>query len=570
MHARQDRGLARRLVSHPLVELHWREALEPVEVRLGSRHGVRREIASSATRSVNRIRVGGTNRKRQPVERNSRIALPPRPDPLRPELDRESALYDPTSTPKTKPEKMPMWPQLDLEIALVIAQQEEFDDLELPESLDGSRRKVGGWIAVVGRIHFQFQHPDRSIDGHTDAGGFVRFERFPVPGALDLEVDVAHLYTSSMVDPAPRDPRDASATDWLDGSDPAVLPREVRRGFPALDGPIEVRPLHGGLLHQSFHLRAGDVEYVLQHVSDVFASEIHENIQAVTTHLGAHGIPCAPLLPTRDGEFSLLLENDGRWRLMPHLGGASFDTLRSIAQAHSAGELVGRFHAAMRSFDGPLAPIGIHYRDTSRYLEAMQRALDTHREHRLRADMKALALRVSTTFEGWGPPPDVPDRVIHGDLKLANLLFESAEPGGCDIAFALVDLDTLMRGPLWMELGDAWRSWCYRPPESDSGIRFDLEFFEASLAGFLEGYGDPIPQAELDSLGMAPERITLELCARFVTDALEESYFGWDETRFVSRGDHNAARADEQWRLYEAMLESRDAREMIVQRLTSR
>jgi hypothetical protein len=38
-----------------------------------------------------------------------------------------------------------------------------------------------------------------------------------------------------------------------------------------------------------------------------------------------------------------------------------------------------------------------------------------------------------------------------------------------------------------------------------------------------------------------------------VTDALEERYFGWDEARFATRGDHNAARAEGQWQLYEAM-----------------
>jgi len=291
---------------------------------------------------------------------------------------------------------------------------------------------------------------------------------------------------------------------------------------------------------------------------------------------------CAPLIPNADGELSTDLGELGRWRLMPHLGGASFETLQSSEQAHSAGALVGRFHAALSDFDSPLAPLGIPYRDTAVYLEALERAFVVHSDHRLAPEMQALGQRVSNRLGDMGPAPDVPERVIHGDLKLSNLLFEDREPPGRDVAFALIDLDTLMRGPLWVELGDAWRSWCNSLPElpKESAqewnpetigewgkIGFAMDLFEASLEGFLEGLGEPLSEAERDSLVLGPERITLELCARFITDALEESYFAWDESSFPSRGDHNAARAANQLRLCDAMQETRDEREAILRRL---
>ena len=37
--------------------------------------------------------------------------------------------------------------------------------------------------------------------------------------------------------------------------------------------------------------------------------------------------------------------------------------------------------------------------------------------------------------------------------------------------------------------------------------------------------------------------ITLELTTRFLRDALEESYFGWDESRFKRQGEHQLQRA---------------------------
>ncbi len=356
--------------------------------------------------------------------------------------------------------------------------------------------------------------------------------------------------------------------EWANGHDPKRLPEPVRRAFSALDCEFEIRGLQGGLLNQSFHVRTREVEYVLQRVSDVFSPEIHNNIQSVTTHLKKRGIVCAGLVPNIDGGLVADLGEAGCWRLMPHLGGTSFETIQSIAQAHSAGLLVGRFHAAMLDFDSPLAPLGIPYRETASYLDSLRVALVDHSSHRLADEMGELGRLVLQQFADWGAPVEVPHRVIHGDLKLSNLLFEDHEPPGRDIAFALIDLDTLMRGPLWIELGDAWRSWCDLRTDDPTEIRFDLEVFEHSLVGFLKGLGTGLSHTERDSLVMAPERIALELCARFVTDALEETYFAWDDSTYATRGDHNAARAVRQWKLCESMQATRTEREAILHRLT--
>ena len=458
--------------------------------------------------------------------------------------------------------------QLDLEITLLFCEQEELDHLVVPESVQRTRRRIGRRIVVEGRLDMQHQLCRSPIDPKLDAGMLPRGERLTIPRRLDLEACSTHLYTDSM----PRKPspehgpgiRARAATGWTAGNDTALLPKAVRRAFPALDQELMLRPLAGGLLHRSFHVRTSGGEYVLQRVSDVFAPGIHDNIHRVTAHLATHGLPAAQLLPTIEGALSADLGEQGRWRLMPHLGGATFEKLQSIEQARSAGALVGRFHAAMRDFREHLAPLGIPYRDTPRVLEDLRRALEDHAEHRLFAEMSALGRDVLATFDELGEAKAVPIRVIHGDLKLSNLLFESAELPGRDRAFALIDLDTLMRGTLWMELGDAWRSWCNPMGEDSPTIRFEMSFFEASLGGFLEGYGDVLPEPERDSLVTAPERLALELCARFITDAFEECYFGWDESRFESRGQHNAVRATGQWKLYQATRDCRAEREAIL------
>jgi len=366
------------------------------------------------------------------------------------------------------------------------------------------------------------------------------------------------------------DVHDVDPIAWGDGTELAEIPAGVREAFPVLSGSLGIRTLSGGLLHRSLHLRAESGEFVLQRVSDVFAPEIHANIAAVTRHLEQRGLTTFELVPSNVGALSIDLPGEGRWRLLTHLTGVSFHRIQSESQARSAGALVGRFHAALDDFDAPLAPLGIPYRNTPLYLERLKAALENHAGHRLASNAREVAARIDEAFARLGPAPTVADRVIHGDLKLANLLFEASDPPGRDRAIALIDLDTLMRAPLWVEWGDAWRSWCNRTSEDDAGAQFDLAIFDASLRGFLEGYAQPISGTELDSLVSATERITLELCARFATDMLEESYFAWDRARFETAGEHNARRARAQLELFEVVSNCRGERAAILEEVSRR
>jgi hypothetical protein len=63
--------------------------------------------------------------------------------------------------------------------------------------------------------------------------------------------------------------------------------------------------------------------------------------------------------------------------------------------------------------------------------------------------------------------------------------------------------------------------------------------------------------------------IAAELCLRFLTDALEERYFGFDASRFATRGEHNLARARGQLELAKSLVAQLDAAERIVRETLS-
>lgn len=328
--------------------------------------------------------------------------------------------------------------------------------------------------------------------------------------------------------------------------------------FPELVRPVAV-PLPGGLIHHTFAVLAHDGEYILQRVHPLFAPTVHDNIVAVVDHLRRRNVPAPRLLLATTGQPFIDLGPEGVWRVMTRLPGVSFDTVQSLAQARAAGEQVGRFHAALADLDFEFKVVRQTH-DTPTHLRTLHAALEEHTNHRLLADVSALAAEVFAGLAALPPPGDVPLRVGHGDLKFNNLLFSGTGPRDQVVPAGIIDLDTVARMPLHRELGDAWRSWCNRGGEDQSAATFDLDIFSASLAGWLAALDVPPTLAERRALVHGVEWISLELTARFAADALRECYFGWDRARFPAAGEHNLLRARGQWALHQATLATRQAR----------
>ncbi len=322
----------------------------------------------------------------------------------------------------------------------------------------------------------------------------------------------------------------------------------------------EVAPFGDGLINATFAV--GDA-WVLQRVHPVFAPQVHENIAAVTERLAARGLATPRLVPTRTGALWADRGEAGVWRLMTRLPGVSFPAVASAGQAVAAAAALARFHGALVDLDHRFVGMRTGVHDTPAHLAALAAALAQHRDHRLFADVEELAAAIDDGARALPPITGVPQRVVHGDPKLNNILFEAAEGSGAERAVGLVDLDTVGPMALHLELGDMWRSWCNRRGEDERVAGFDLGIFEAALVGYAGAAPAPEP-AEREALVYGLEWITLELAARFAADALVERYFGWNAARFAGRGEHNLVRALGQWTLHEQVLACRSRREALV------
>jgi hypothetical protein len=93
------------------------------------------------------------------------------------------------------------------------------------------------------------------------------------------------------------------------------------------------------------------------------------------------------------------------------------------------------------------------------------------------------------------------------------------------------------------------RSLCGKK-EDDQRNRFDIKKYRAFLRGYKEGSKNYLSAHEWRLIPQATWLVILGLATRFLNDYIDDSYFGWDKSRYVSRKEHNLARALGQIALY--------------------
>jgi Ser/Thr protein kinase RdoA (MazF antagonist) len=348
------------------------------------------------------------------------------------------------------------------------------------------------------------------------------------------------------------------------------LPDEVVPHVPAPDEAVlnafdldhdSARPAASGLINRTWHVRSRDGEpLVLQRVNAIFPPEINTDIDVVTRHLAAKGMVTPRLVAGRSG--ALWVERESAvWRVLTHVEGVTRDAIETPRQASEAGRILASFHRAVADLDHAFANARLGVHDTAAHVRALEQALDEHTTHASYAAVRALAEEVLALAGALPPLARTPDRVVHGDPKVSNIVFEQ----GTDRARCLIDLDTLARMPVTLELGDAFRSWCNPGVEDAADAAFSLPLFEAAMGGYAQGAGETLSEAERTAIPDAVLTITVELAVRFCTDALRERYFAWDATRYPSASAHNQARTGGQLALARSIRTQRRSIEAAVE-----
>ena len=299
-----------------------------------------------------------------------------------------------------------------------------------------------------------------------------------------------------------------------------------------------VTPVRSGLLHATYRVMTVEGDFVAQRLHDAIPDSAIDDMRTVTAYLVTRGLQVPSLVLTQDGRPFVRDASGGRWRLYPWLPGHVVESLPDPAMAREAGRLVGLLHQYLAAFD--YIPQGSipHFHDTA-FILTVLRSVHTQ----LPDEVRGIADDILATLPSL-IMADEPQQLIHGDLKISNLLFDDLGH-----AVGIIDFDTILRHARAIDLGDAFRSWCNRTTEDDPDATFDVAFFEAAVSGYAQGSGVPSSPEVRARYIRATKQITLELAARFLIDVVHDSYFGFDPTRYPNRRAHNVARARGQYHL---------------------
>ena len=351
------------------------------------------------------------------------------------------------------------------------------------------------------------------------------------------------------------------------GSKILGLVREVAACF-AIDGRLlELRPLRRGHIHDTFvstwHAGAGKQRFLHQRMNVAVFPDLKglmHNIERVTRHLreqrsGEDELETLTLVPTRDGR-SYLEGRLGAWRTYHFIDGTcSHDHCGSSAMATEAARAFGRFLRRLASLDpAELQMIIPHFFSTAHRLQQFDEALEQDacgRDHSCRYWIDFVNERrgLADPIESALVSGLIPTRVIHGDTKLNNVLFD--ELGGH--VRAVVDLDTCMPGYSLYDFGDLVRFTAATSKEDEpdlTRVGLDLDLYAALVGGYLDGAGDSLSREERKLMPLAARLVTFTVGVRFLTDHLRgDQYFK------IAHAGHNLERARVQLRLVERMEE---------------
>ena len=313
--------------------------------------------------------------------------------------------------------------------------------------------------------------------------------------------------------------------------------------------PTSVVPFGAGHINETYLVEAEGDGYVAQRINRTVFPDVEgvmANILTVYRHLGGLHVP--EPVPAHSGEW-LVYDGDDVWRAWKRVPFAAPADDLTAATAGAAGQLLGRFHAALADLDPRTLTTTLpRFHDPGRRLAALRAAIDADRCGRIAAVAEeiAMAFAAEPLVERVAElTRRVPTRVAHNDAKLDNMLFRDGD------AICLVDLDTVMPGAWFWDVGDLLRTASTSAAEDDPNPErsvVDLELYRAILDGYRDGVAATARPEERDAVEIAGAIVTYEQAVRFLTDWIEgDVYYR------TSRPEQNRDRARAQFRLLTSM-----------------
>ena len=331
-------------------------------------------------------------------------------------------------------------------------------------------------------------------------------------------------------------------------------------------GVSAITPLGNGLINDTYRVTTASAPFVLQRINPaVFPAPEHimANLATLNRHIAQKNadsvkLQIPELLKTLDNNLLYQHENGDYWRALSFIADSeSIETIGTIGDAEQVGSALGRFHHLISDLNPALLHDtlpGFHITPDylQHYHQLKRQAVNA--DERYCTDFIARFEFIADDLETAKQQGLLSLRVIHGDPKLNNFLFEQHSRK----IISLIDLDTVKPGLVHYDIGDCLRSCCYR----HDPVTFDLAICSALLTRYLNEAKAFFTKHDYHALYPAIRLLPFELGLRFYSDYLQGNrYFKVTEPR------QNLRRAANQFRLCASIMAQEEALKDLISRL---
>ncbi len=362
------------------------------------------------------------------------------------------------------------------------------------------------------------------------------------------------------------------------------LLRDIISRFKHEGMVAEIKPLGSGLINDTLLVKTAEADkpdYVLQRINHAIFTDVpllQRNIESVTRHLRAKGVPTLTFMPLASPLSSPSFEGHGfpatfyhdastdtYWRLSVFIPETVTVSDVTPASSYDCGLSFARFEALLTDMPEQLGETIPDFHNMELRLRQLREAVAADAAGRVGEvqgildDLLPYADEM-TQAERLHREGKLPKRICHCDTKVNNMLFDKAGRVLC-----VIDLDTVMPSFIFSDYGDFLRTAANTVAEDSNdydAIHFRMDIFEAFTRGYVEGARTFLTPQETDLLPYAAALFPYMQCVRFLTD-----YINGDTYYKIQYPAHNLVRTLNQQRLFHEAMNHQDEMRAFFQRL---
>lgn len=326
---------------------------------------------------------------------------------------------------------------------------------------------------------------------------------------------------------------------------------------------VIISPIHQGLINNTWKISGKENTFILQKINEqIFKSpsDIAENILMISEYLKKNHSQYffVNAINSIEGKSIIQEECFGFFRLFPFVENShSKNELTNPNQAYEASKQFGRFTKLLNGFNAEKLKITLpSFHDLSLRYKIFLEALIKRNNARIKESEKLIE-----KIKKWSFIVDEYEqiklnsafklRVTHHDTKIGNVLFNTNDEGVC-----VIDLDTVMPGYFFSDVGDMMRTYLSPVNEEETDVKkieVRTEYYKAIVQGYLEEMKDELNEVEKKYFFYAGTFMIYMQAIRFLTDYLNNDvYYG------AKYPTHNFVRAQNQIVLLQCLFDKKE------------